>query len=61
LQPWSLLRKALIRVAKTSYTTGTLDEIKPEINKNIKTPRIHAGRYIKNDSKHSGHIGKNNV
>jgi hypothetical protein len=27
LQPWSLLRKALIRAAKTSQTAGTLCEI----------------------------------
>jgi hypothetical protein len=28
LQPWPLLRKALIRAAKTSYTAGTLNAIK---------------------------------
>jgi hypothetical protein len=27
LQPWPLLRKALIRAAKTSYTAGTLGAI----------------------------------
>jgi hypothetical protein len=26
--PWSLLRKALIRAGKTSYTAGTLDDIR---------------------------------
>ena len=27
LQPWSLLHKALIRAAKTSFTAGTLGDI----------------------------------
>jgi hypothetical protein len=30
-QPWSLLRKALIRAGKTSHTAGTLYAIKIEI------------------------------
>jgi hypothetical protein len=29
-QPWSLLRKALIRAGKTSHTAGTLGEIPPK-------------------------------
>jgi hypothetical protein len=33
LQPWSLLRKALIRAAKTSHTAGTLDAIPPKLVK----------------------------
>jgi hypothetical protein len=28
-QPWSLLRKALIRAVKTSYTAGTLNAMLP--------------------------------
>jgi hypothetical protein len=28
-RPWSLLRKALIRAAKPSYTAGTLCEMQP--------------------------------
>jgi hypothetical protein len=31
LQPWTLLRKALIRAAKTSHTAGTLCAIGPKI------------------------------
>jgi hypothetical protein len=30
LQPWPLLRKALIRAAKTSHTSGTLGDIFPD-------------------------------
>jgi hypothetical protein len=47
LQPWSLLRKALIRAAKTSQTAETLGKIKIEI---YGMRRVHAAqeeKYIK--------------
>ena len=31
-QPWSLLRKALIRAGKPSFTTGTLYAIYPKVD-----------------------------
>jgi hypothetical protein len=45
-----LLREALIRADKTSYTAGTLCTIKIEIYENI-MPRIHAGQKKNNFEK----------
>jgi hypothetical protein len=41
LQPWSLLRKALIRAGKTSQTAGTLCDIPPKICWNCGTVMPH--------------------